>query len=62
MITYSVIKEIIKDIYGYKYGAFNDIDDLFLGLFLITILPFAIVLDIILIIPEIIILIFYKKI
>ena len=54
------------NIYKYKYGSFGDIDDLllglFLGLFLTTIIPFTIMLDSILIIPKIIVLIFYKKI
>ena len=62
MLTYSVIKEIDDDIYEYKYGNFGDIDDLLLGLFYTTILPFTIMLDIILIIPEIIVLIFLKKV
>ena len=66
MLTYSVIKEIYDNIYKYKYGSFGDIDDLllglFLGLFLTTIIPFTIMLDSILIIPKIIVLIFYKKI
>ena len=61
MLTYSVIKEIDDNIYEYKYGSFGYIDYLSLGLFLTTILPFTIMLDIILIIPEIIVLIFYKK-